>query len=108
MTFQLSDLAPDKAAIRDLATTLANTGLIPSWPEDATYVEVEGKDCIVSVEPRPHYCDRGRWIVKPRLKPGRSSIDLNVDEHDGFPRYYFGDVALANELMAWLRARGQV
>lgn len=106
MSFNLSDLQPDLAALARLSAELASEGL--SLTNRADYLEVNGRDCIVEIQCRPRYCDRGRWSVMPRLAPGKSVVDLNLDAHDGFPRYYFGDVELVSELKAWMRARGQL
>lgn len=58
----------------------------------------------LSIEERPSYCDRGRYIVKAHPK----GTDLHVDWADGFPRYYFSRTRMVEELDAWLRARGQL
>jgi hypothetical protein len=41
------------------------------------------------LEPRPHYCDRGRWTLKVFPKHGANCSACNVDDADSFPRYYF-------------------
>lgn len=65
------------------------------------YMDVLFDRCRVSIEPRPPYCDRGRFIVKvDQCEPF-----FTVDAHDCFPRYYFSAVACASEVMAWSRAR---
>lgn len=66
---------------------------------------IEGKDCEITVEPRPLYCDRGHWIAK--LHP-RDELALEIDDADGWPRYYFGWQALTSEIAAWLEARSQL
>ena len=69
-----------------------------------TYLEIEGRECSITVEARPHYCDRGEWIAK--LHP-RGRLALAIDSADAWPRYYFDlDRALA-EIDAWLVKRGQ-
>lgn len=52
---------------------------------------------VATMEPRPDYCDRGRWIVKCEL-PG-------IDGSDGFPRYYMSYDSAVAEMDAWLRWR---
>lgn len=66
---------------------------------------IEGKDCEISLEPRPSYCDRGNFVAK--IFP-RGRLALDIDHHDAWPRYYFDfDRALA-EIEAWLVKRGQM
>lgn len=52
---------------------------------------------VATIEPRPHYCDRGRWILKCYL-PG-------LDGSDAFPRYYMSHDAAISETEAFLRWR---
>lgn len=47
--------------------------------------------------PRPHYCDRGHWLVHSNL-PG-------TDPADGFPRYYMRFDVAKEETERWLRWR---
>jgi hypothetical protein len=68
------------------------------------FFEVEGRDCTITIEPRPLYCDRGHWIAK--LHP-RGDFASDIDGSDGWPRYYFGWEAMTSEIAAWLDARGQ-
>lgn len=76
--------------------------------DGVTWYEIEGLDCEISLEPRPHYCDRGNWIAKVYNKPGGNAMRLSLDNQDGWPRYYFDyDRALA-EIEAWLVKRGQM
>jgi hypothetical protein len=69
--------------------------------------EVEGKDCTISVEPRPAYCDRGNYIAKLHPTPG-SMLAREIDAHDGWPRYYFTWNCMVEEIAAWLKKRGQL
>lgn len=70
-------------------------------------VEVEGDEGehdpppegLISVERRPHYCDRGTFVVKLAIR------HLHIDAHDAFPRYYFHEECLVKELEAWMDAR---
>lgn len=67
-----------------------------------TYIEVVTDGARVSIENRPVYCDRGRFIVKVRPQ---GAFALEFDAQDGFPRYYFGVEECASEIHAWLEAR---
>jgi hypothetical protein len=62
------------------------------------YENVMIGDVIVgSLEPRPYYCDRGRYIFRSELP--------DLDGADGFPRYYMDYSAACAEITAWLRWR---
>lgn len=73
--------------------------------DDTTWDEVEGRDCTITIEPRPRYCDRGNWIAK--LHP-RGELALEIDGSDGWPRYYFSLDRMMEEIGAWLKKRGQL
>lgn len=68
------------------------------WEKADLWLEIKINGLIVAtMEPRPHYCDRGRWIVKCFL-PG-------IDGSDCFPRYYMSYDSAVAEMDAWLRWR---
>jgi len=67
------------------------------WFLDAT-------ECHVSLQPRPTYCDRGRWIARVEAW---GALKMDLDEADGWPRYYFELTVAKSECEAWLRCRGQ-
>jgi hypothetical protein len=49
---------------------------------------------------RPSYCDRGDWLIQV------SHVNADLDEQDGFPRYFFGSVDEAKAQMeTWLLRR---
>lgn len=52
------------------------------------------------MEPRPRYCDRGRWKV---------CVDshgvVGLDGQEGFPRYYFDLDRAKVEMEEWVNAR---
>jgi len=68
---------------------------------------VQGKECEISIEQRPHYCDRGNFIAKLHPTPG-SKLALEIDAHDGWPRYFFDWDRMFLEIEAWLKKRGQM
>lgn len=49
---------------------------------------------------RPHYCDRGRWLVYNEAP--------SLDYSDGWPRYYFNLDVAVSEVCAWLKARHEL
>ncbi len=75
------------------------------WYSQADYLTARGKDCTVTLEARPHYCDRGNFIAK--LHPvGRFALE--IDGADMWPRYYFDQARAKLEIEAWLEKRGQI
>lgn len=68
------------------------------------YQEIRGKECTVTLERRPHYCDRGNYIAK--LFPFGKLV-LSIDHADMWPRYYFDEARAKAEIEAWLEKRGQ-
>lgn len=75
------------------------------WAAHEGYIEITGRDCVISVEPRPHYCDRGNYIAK--LSSTTGALALDIDRADGWPRYYFDLTVAQQECEAWLVKRKQ-
>jgi len=72
---------------------------------------IAGKNCVIWIEPRPVYCDRGNFIAKINERnntpvPGKGP-PLYLDNSDGWPRYYFDLTRAKLEVEAWLKKRGQ-
>jgi len=64
--------------------------------EDLIEVYV-GQTLVGTIEPRPRYCDRGRY---------KFLCDLpDIDSQDGFPRYYMQLLNAKLEIIAWLNWR---
>ena len=70
--------------------------------ESQDYLEIRVEQAWITIETRPIYCDRGNFIVK--VTP-YGDLALSLDEQDGFPRYYFGPLACADEIHAWMSCR---
>lgn len=87
-----------------LHVRLKAAGLKPALLNDdgICCIEIHTPHMHIDIQRRPAYCDRGRWLVYAR---STAPATLCIDFADGFPRYYFGDQALASELVAWLKAR---
>lgn len=66
----------------------------------------ETKHGTVYLEPRPPYCDRGRYSVKVYPLHGPECKSCDVDSADSFPRYYFDKERAKLEVQAWIDARG--
>jgi hypothetical protein len=79
-----------------------------NWTQHIGYKEIKGRDCTITLEKRPAYCDRGNFISKLHAKPdaGDHSL-LFIDEQDGWPRYYFDEDRAKLEIEAWLVKRNQ-
>lgn len=70
--------------------------------------EIRGKACMIWMQARPAYCDRGNWLA--HIEPQGSMKErqeLSLDDQDGWPRYYFDLERAKAEIEAWLRKRGQ-
>lgn len=92
-----------------------------TWTHDKEYDfdRVEGLHCHITLEKRPHYCDRGNFIAKIFVKGqlqsplqasagGRRTakgFGLEIDYSDGWPRYYFDEARAKAEIEAWLVKR---
>lgn len=68
--------------------------------------QLRGRECLILVEPRPSYCDRGNWLAYLDLDAG-SSLRLEIDDADLWPRFYFDETRAKLEIEAWLKKRGQ-
>ena len=67
------------------------------------YADIFCSDCTITVTSRPIYCDRGRWMVAVFS----NKTLFAVDDADMFPRYYFKDQSLIEEMEAWMEIRQQ-
>lgn len=88
--------------------------ITPEWKHDAALnhwvATVKGLgptgtegELIFTATPRPHYCNRGRWLV--------FVVDqglLDVDGADGFPRYYFKLETMRSEIETFANARAPI
>lgn len=70
-------------------------------------ITLVGRDCQITIEARPAYCERGNFIAKLHARPG-TDLDRDLDDQDGWPRYYFDLVRAAEECEAWLQKRRQI
>jgi hypothetical protein len=76
------------------------------------WLEIRGKDCVITVEPRSPDCDRGNFVAKIHLTTPpplvvQDVLHLGIDAADGWPRYYFDLERAKLEILAWLEKRGQ-
>ena len=76
------------------------------WRDKGSYQSLETSHGEVILEPRPHYCDRGRFLAKVFPKHGPECRPCNVDHHDLWPRFYFDEARAKAEIWAWLTCRG--
>lgn len=56
----------------------------------------------ITIEQRPFYCDRGRFIATA-FPVGRAVMEF--DDQDGWPRYYFDWDRMLLEIEEWLKIR---
>ncbi len=69
------------------------------------YEEAKGQSCIITIESRPQYCDRGNYIAK--LHP-YGKLATEIDDADGWPRYFFDIERAKLECFDWLKKRNQL
>lgn len=84
----------------------AMTTTVSRWVEAEGFGSIQGRECEVTLQPRPAYCDRGNWHAK--LFP-RGTLARDIDDQDGWygGRYYFDHERAKREVEAWLKKRGQ-
>jgi hypothetical protein len=80
------------------------TSNMSEWIEKNCYWSIQGKECEITLERRPYYCDRGNWIAKVFPTGG---LAMDIDSQDGWPRYYFSFENAKSEVEAWLKKRRQ-
>lgn len=76
-------------------------------PAILPWYEINGLECTIYLEQRPAYCDRGNWLAKLDAIGG-TELAIELDDQDGWPRYYFDLERAKLEIEAWLVKRGQV
>jgi hypothetical protein len=68
------------------------------------YLVLVAEGIHITIERRPHYCDRGNWLAK--LWPDRQNLHLaRIDPADLWPRYYFDLDRGKAEIADWLERR---
>lgn len=74
-----------------------------TWETSVLAQDHNGRGCYqISLIPRPHYCDRGRWYC---LVQAIGIQDL--DDQEGFGRYYFRLENAKQEMELWINARDE-
>lgn len=68
------------------------------WKEFSGYWQFEIDGACVTLQRREPHCDRGHWV-------GKVFGVEDIDEQDGFPRYYMDEQRAKDELQDWLRWR---
>ena len=87
------------------APSLAGTaGVEGAWVQVDDYQVIRGTECMIYLTPRAGRCDRGRFLAQ--LFP-KGRLALEIDDADGWPRYYFDEGRAKLEAEAWLKRRGQ-
>lgn len=75
------------------------------WQQKDGYESIRGRECEITIEPRPHYCDRGNYLAK--IHP-EGKLLRDMDAADGWPRYYFSLDVAKQEVVSWMLKRGQL
>jgi hypothetical protein len=75
-------------------------GLTPAISEDGTYAVIDIPNALITISPRPFYCDRGRYQFWIDGKINQTKID--IDWADGFPRYFFSLQRAIDEIHEWI------
>jgi len=70
------------------------------------WLDMRGRECLITMTMRPHYCDRGNYLALLDADAG-SGLALDLDGQDLWPRYYFDLDRAKLECEAWLKKRGQ-
>ncbi len=72
----------------------------PNWNPRTIY-EFHNPDgsMLAWIEPRPHYCDRGRFSANLHIS------GLWISDADPWPRYYFDLEAAKREVVAYLQGK---
>jgi hypothetical protein len=75
-----------------------------TWNDEDRTWTVLGRQCVIWLSQRPHYCDRGNWLA--HIQPS-GTLRLDMDAADLWPRYYFDLDRAKAEIEAWLIKRGE-
>ncbi|MBD3882109.1 hypothetical protein IFO70_10100 [Phormidium tenue FACHB-886] len=91
----------------DLKSTPIGEWITVLTEQGLNYLHIRGKHCMIALEARPGYCDRGRWLAKLEVLDGH---ELHMDWADGWSpgRFYFDLDRAKLEIEAWLKVRGQL
>lgn len=68
-----------------------------------SYATFNAIGCSITLEGRPHYCDRGSYLAKLHVTDPRR---VHIDNQDLWPRFYFDLERAKAECEAWLEKRG--
>lgn len=74
------------------------------WVKLPGYWEIYGKNCYITLEQRPGYCDRGNWLAKIST---HGELAREFDHQDLWPRYYMDFDRAKLEIEDWMKKRGQ-
>lgn len=65
---------------------------------------IRGRECVISLVPRPAWCDRGNWLA---MIFATGDLARSLDGADLWPRYYFDRDRAFAEVEAWMHKRGK-
>jgi len=84
------------------------TERLSRWVQKDGYEELEGRQYVIQMQPRPAYCDRGSVICFVVAKPDAKLFPGDFDAADGWPRYFMDKERGKLECEDWLKKRGQL
>jgi len=73
--------------------------------KDDSYIELRRDMCMITIEPCPHYCDRGNFVANVYPLVHHLKGGPHIDDADGWPRYYFLERNAKEECEAWMKKR---
>ena len=69
------------------------------------YLAINGKHCVIYLDKRQSYCDRGNLIAYVQVVDYEK---LHIDDQDMWPRMYFNFERALCEIHDWLQKRGEL
>jgi len=102
----MTDILLLEPSYEELQTTPISQWVAVVHTSGFSYLNIRGKHCMIALEPRPDYCNRGRFLAKLEVL---ESAKLFIDWADGWNpgRYYFNLERAKAEIEDWMRARNQ-
>lgn len=79
----------------------------PSYALKGGAWQIEGKECVFDLFPRPLYCDRSDWEAHLVVREG-TKLYGEIDGSDAWPRHYLSAANTVDEVRRWLIRRDQL
>lgn len=88
----------------NICNNLRSGWVRPGPSPGGNYCEIKGRECLIAIQPRPAYCDRGNFVA---TLDAYGELALDLDYADCWPRFYFDFQVAMMEVEAWLVKRKQ-